>query len=195
MACYRMNAPSTARIRCSPISAHATLEGTGGGDAKAIIKDDIVIDATINPDFSQVESDQPQFTVNQRYPVFFPELRPFFLENANYFSTPINLLYTRNIVHPEYGIRATGKLGSTNLGLLAIDDRAPGEAFGPGDSLRGKHALFAIGRVSRDFGEGSSLGAIYTDEEFGGSWNRIGGIDFTARLNDRWTSQGQIVES
>lgn len=178
-----------------PYFSSRHLEGIGGGDAKAIIKDDIVIDATLNPDFSQVESDQPQFTVNQRYPVFFPELRPFFLENANYFSTPINLLYTRNIVHPEYGIRATGKLGSTNLGVLAIDDRSPGEAFPIGDSLHGKHALFAIGRVSQDFGKGSSLGVIYTDEEFGGSWNRIGGIDFTARLNDHWTSQGQIVES
>ena len=171
------------------------LEGTAGGEAKAILKDSVVIDATINPDFSQVESDQPQFTVNQRYPVYFPELRPFFLENANYFSTPINLLYTRNIVHPEYGVRATGRLGNTNLGLLAIDDRQPGEAYATGDPLYGKHAKIAIGRVSRDFGKGSSVGVIYTDEEFGGSWNRIGGIDFTALFNNHWTAQGQIVES
>jgi hypothetical protein len=75
-----------------PYFSKRALEGTAGGDAKAIVKDSIVVDATINPDFSQVESDQPQFTVNQRYPVYFPELRPFFLENANYFSTPINLL-------------------------------------------------------------------------------------------------------
>lgn len=178
-----------------PYFSSRRFEGTAGGDAKAILKESIVIDATINPDFSQVESDQPQFTVNQRYPVFFPELRPFFLENANYFSTPINLLYTRNIVHPEYGVRATGKLGRTNLGLLAIDDRAPGEIYPQGDLLHGKHALFAIGRVSQDLGKGSSLGAIYTDEEFGGSWNRIGGVDFTARLDDHWTAQGQAVES
>jgi hypothetical protein len=171
------------------------LEGTSGGDAKAIIKDSIVIDATINPDFSQVESDQPQFTVNQRYPVYFPELRPFFLENANYFSTPINLLYTRNIVHPEYGVRTTGKIGNTNIGLLAIDDREPGEAYEPGDPLYGKHALFAIGRVSYDFGTGSNIGAIYTDEEFGGGWNRTGGIDFTLRLDNHWTALGQAVES
>jgi len=67
-----------------------------------------------------VESDQPQFTVNQRYPVYFPELRPFFLENANYFSTPIDLIYTRNIVHPEYGVRVTGKIAHTNLGFFAM---------------------------------------------------------------------------
>lgn len=178
-----------------PYFSSRHLEGTAGGDAKAILKDDIVIDATLNPDFSQVESDQPQFTVNQRYPVFFPELRPFFLENANYFSTPINLVYTRNIVHPEYGVRATGKIGNTNLGLLAIDDRAPGEAYAPGDPLHTKHALFAIGRVSQDLGKGSSLGAIYTDEEFAGSSNRIGGVDYTVRFNNHWTSLGQFVES
>lgn len=179
----------------NPYFSTRHLEGTAGGDAKAIVHDSVVIDATVNPDFSQVESDQPQFTVNQRYPVYFPELRPFFLENANYFSTPINLLYTRNIVHPEFGVRATGKLGRTNIGLLTIDDRAPGEAFDPGDPDQGKHALFGVGRITQDLGKGSSIGAIYTDYEFAGSYNRIGGIDFTARFNDKWTALGQIVES
>jgi len=179
----------------NPFFSSRHLEGTAGGDVKAILKDSIILDATVNPDFSQVESDQPQFTVNQRFPVYFPELRPFFLENANYFATPINLLYTRNIVHPEFGARLTGKLGSTNLGLLAIDDRAPGEVFTHTNPLYGTHALFAVGRLSQDLGKGSSLGAIYTDEEFAGSFNRIGGLDFTARFNDRWNAQGQIVES
>lgn len=178
-----------------PFFSRRTLAGTGGGDAKLIVKDSIVVDVTVNPDFSQVESDQPQFTVNQRFPVYFPELRPFFLENASYFSTPINLLYTRNIVHPEFGARVTGKLGKTNLGFLAIDDRNPGEVYAPDDPLYGKHALYAVGRVSKDLGEGSSVGAIYSDEEFGGSFNRVGGADFTARFNDHWKAQGQIVES
>jgi hypothetical protein len=178
-----------------PFFSDRRLEGTIGGDAKAILKESIVVDATVNPDFSQVESDQPQFTVNQRYPVYFPELRPFFLENANYFATPINLLYTRNIVHPEFGGRVTGKVGGTNVGLLSIDDRAPGQAAAPGDPEFGKRALFAVGRVSEDLGKGSSVGLIYTDEEFAGGWNRIGGLDFTARLNDKWTAQGQMVES
>lgn len=171
------------------------FEGTAGGEAKAILKDSIVFDGTINPDFSTVESDQPQFTVNQRYPVYFPELRPFFLENANYFGTPLTLLYTRNIVHPEYGARATGKIGHYNLGLLAIDDREPGETVSASDPLYKKRALFAVGRVSRDLGKGSSIGAIYTDEEFAGGWNRIGGFDFTARLTENWTALGQVVES
>jgi hypothetical protein len=170
-------------------------EGTAGGEVKAILKDRIVFDATINPDFSNIESDQPQFTVDQRYPVYFPELRPFFLENANYFATPINLVYTRNIVHPEYGGRVTGKTGHTNLGLFVIDDREPGQTVAPGDPLYNKRATIAVGRVSRDLGKGSSMGAIYTDYEFGQGWNRIGGIDFTARFNKHWTALGQMVES
>lgn len=171
------------------------LEATAGGDGKIVFKDSIVLDGTLNPDFSTVESDQPQFTVNQRYPVYFPELRPFFLENANYFSTPLTLVYTRNIVHPTYGARLTGKIGATNLGFLVIDDRRPGEAVATNDSLYGKHALFTVGRISQDFGKGSSFGGIYTDQEFGGGWNRIGGLDLTARLTDKWTLFAQAVES
>ncbi len=178
-----------------PFFSNRRLAGTAGGDAKIILHDTLVLDATVNPDFSQVESDQPQFTVNQRYAVYFPELRPFFLENATYFSTPIQLVYTRNIVHPELGARLTGKVGRTNVGLLVIDDRAPGEALAPDDPNYGRKALFGIGRVSEDIGKGSSVGAIYTDEEFLGTFNRIGGLDFTARLNPKWTVYGQGVES
>lgn len=178
-----------------PYFSSRHLEGTAGADFKAIFKDSIVLDGTLNPDFSTVESDQPQFTVNQRYAVYFPELRPFFLENANYFSTPITLVYTRNIVHPTYGGRLTGKVGGTNLGFFAIDDRAPGETAAPDSSLYGSHATFAVARVSQDFGKGSSMGAIYTDEEFGGGWNRIGGIDTTLRLSNTWTADAQWVES
>lgn len=122
-------------------------------------------------------------------------MRPFFLENANYFSTPLNLVNTRNIAHPEFGGRVTGKLGKTNLGFFTIDDRAPGEAVGPGELGYKKRALYAVGRISEDVGKNSSVGVIYTDEEFAGSWSRVGGVDFNARLSDKWTLTGQAVES
>lgn len=179
----------------NPYFSSRGLEGTGGGEVKLIVKDSVVLDGTINPDFSDVESDQPQFTVNQRYPVYFPELRPFFLENANYFSTPILLVYTRNIVHPEFGVRLTGKLDRTNLGFLAIDDREPGETYAPGDPLYHQRAKYIVARVSEDLGKNSSAGLIYTDQEFGGGWNRIGGLDLIAHLNRSWTLTGQMVES
>ena len=179
----------------NPFFSSRHFENTSGGEVKWILNDSIVLDATINPDFSDVESEQPQFTVDQRYPVYFPELRPFFLENANYFVTPGTLVDTRNVVHPEYGIRLTGKLARTDLGVFATDDRQPGEAVAPDDPLHLKHATIGVGRISQDLGKGSSVGAIYTDEEFGHGWNRIGGIDSTVRFDRHWTARGQLVES
>jgi hypothetical protein len=97
-------------------------------DAKFVIHDHFVLDMTANPDFSQVESEDPQITVNQRFEVYFPEKRPFFLENEDYFRTPFDLFFTRNIQDPSAGIRLTGKEGPYSVGLMATDDRAPGLA-------------------------------------------------------------------
>jgi hypothetical protein len=178
-----------------PFFSSRNLQGATGGEAKLILKDSFVLDTTVNPDFSDVESDQPQFTVNQRFTVFFPELRQFFLENSEYFSTPINLVYTRNVVHPAWGVRLTGKSGNTNVGLIATDDRRPGESVPPGDALYQKRTIAAVGRVSLDMGTGSNVGLIYTDREFGNGWNRVGGVDFTARMDEHWTAKGQLLAS
>jgi len=89
----------------NPTYTQRAAYGQVGLDGKAVLKDKFVLDATINPDFSQVESDEPQVTVSQRFEVFFPEKRPFFLENSNYFDTPINLFFTRRIAQPQYGHR------------------------------------------------------------------------------------------
>ncbi len=79
----------------------------GGLDAKIVLKDNFVLDVTANPDFAQVESDQPQVTVNQRLEVFFPERRPFFLENSDFFSTPLDLVFTRRIADPQFRAPST----------------------------------------------------------------------------------------
>jgi len=179
----------------NPYFSQRTFEGTVGGEVKAIWKDSIVFDGTVNPDFSNIESAQPQFTVDQRYPVYFPELRPFFLENASFFTTPLTLLYTRNIIQPDYGLRVTGKISHTNVGLMLVDDREPGETVAPGDPLYGAKATFAVGRIAQDFGKNFTIGPMYTDEEFGGGWNRIGGVDFNWRPNKQWNILGQTVES
>src|SRR5256714_10806528 len=102
------------------------LEPKAGLDSKIVIKDSLVLDSTLNPDFGQIESDEPQVTVNQRFEVFFPEKRPFFQENAGYFQTPVNLFFSRRIADPQFGARVTGKVGGWAIGALAIDDRAPG---------------------------------------------------------------------
>jgi hypothetical protein len=195
-----------------PSNAHfhgADLQGRIGLDTKIVLKNALVLDATINPDFSQVESDEPQVTVNQRFEVFFPEKRPFFLENSAYFDTPINLVFTRRIVDPEYGVRLTGKLGRWSLGTLFADDKSPGKVVPSYDPLHGRKAYFGVGRVSYDIGKESSIGAIYTDREMRtapnevlctddpclvGS-NRVGGIDAKLKFNPKWSVTFQALAS
>lgn len=154
-----------------------------------------MLDVTANPDFSQVESDEPQITANQRFEVFFPEKRPFFLENANYFRTPINLVFTRRIADPQFGIRLTGKTGPYAIGGMLIDDEAPGKRVPDGDPRAGKRAGFGIFRVSRDVFSKSNLGVIFTDREFDDTYNRAGGVDGRWWINNNWSANFQAVVS
>ena len=179
----------------NPTYTQRAAYGQVGLDGKAVLKDKFVLDATINPDFSQVESDEPQVTVNQRFEVFFPEKRPFFLENSNYFNTPISLLFTRRIVDPKWGVRLTGKDGPWAVGMLVADDSAPGQVVPLNDPQAGKKAFFAVGRVSRDIGKQSTLGLMYTDRELDRYFNRVGGIDGRFTLNSHWTATFQGVVS
>jgi hypothetical protein len=174
----------------------ANFQGKAGLDSKFVFHDSLVLDATINPDFAQVESDEPQNTINQRFEVFFPEKRPFFLENSNFFEAPLisiayiqsRMVFTRRIADPTFGVRLTGKQGPWNLGFLVADDRSPGLIVPDSDPLHGQRAYFAIGRVSHDVGEQSSIGAMFVTREFHGTFNRVGGLDGTFRLNKNWNA-------
>jgi hypothetical protein len=168
---------------------------TAGIDTKLVLKDSSVLDLTLNPDFSQIESDQPQVTVNQRFEVFFREKRPFFLENAQYFETPMNLVFTRRIADPQYGSRLTGKYGPYTLGFLFANDEAPGKLALPGSSFSGDDAYFGIARFSRDIFSQSSIGALFTTRHFENSTNTVGGADFRLRLNNHWQATAQGVGS
>lgn len=170
-------------------------DGAVGLDAKFVLKDRLVFDFTANPDFSHVESDEPQTTVNQRFEVFFPEKRPFFLENSNFFETPINLVFTRRIADPQFGARVTGKLGYYAVGALFADDQSPGKRGPENDPLAGKTAHFGIVRVTRDVGKGSSLGMIFTDRELQNAFNRVVGVDVHLKLRKNWVCDAQAVTS
>lgn len=180
-----------------PHFANRALGGTFGLDSKIILNDSMVLDLTANPDFSQVESDEPQVTVNQRFRVYFPERRPFFIENADYFRTPLDLFFTRQIVNPSYGARLTGKVGPYSIGVLTADDRAPGLIVPPSDPLAGSRQYFTLARVSRDIFQQSSVGAIYTDQEYpaAGGFNRVGGLDSRIKFTPSWTASLQSVVS
>jgi hypothetical protein len=167
----------------------------GGVDAKAVIKDAFTLDMALNPDFSQVESDEPRTTVNQRYEVFFPERRPFFMENASYFETPQSLFFSRRIADPEYGLRLTGKLGRWGIGILAADDRAPGKSVPSSDINHGRRATNAVMSLQRDFSQASHVRVLATDREFSSSFNRVFSIDARLQLKRNFFLTGQAVTS
>src|SRR5579859_2159275 len=184
------------------------LAPKAGLDSKVVIKDSLVLDATINPDFGQIESDDPQVTVNQRFEVFFPEKRPFFQENSNFFQTPLNLLFTRRIADPLYGVRLTGKVGPWAIGTLLANDRSPGKSVIDTDPLSGENAYFGVLRINRELGKNNSIGLIYTDRELHTAansfctssrcavgFNRIGGIDTQFRFGQNWQMNAQAVTS
>ena len=125
------------------------------------------MDVAINPDFSQVESDDPQVTANQRFEVFFPD--------------------------PQFGVRLTGKSGPYAIGALMADDQSPGREVPFGDPIDGRRAKFGVLRINRDISRESTIGMIYTDREFLGSYNRVAGVDARIKLNPNWVVSMQAV--
>jgi len=178
-----------------PRFASSAADVRAGVDLKAVIKDSLVLDLTANPDFSEIESDQPQITVNQRFELLFPEKRPFFIENASYFSTPIDLFFTRRIADPQFGARLTGRTGPYALGVLVSDDRPATAASSANAGANGGRALFGILRVNRDLGEQSTAGLIFTSRTFGTESNYVGGADTRVRLNAAEFLTAQAVTS
>ncbi len=166
-----------------------------GLDSKIVLRDALTLDIALNPDFSQVESDDPQVTVNQRFEVFFPEKRPFFIENAGYFQTPENLFFSRRVSDPEFGARLTGKIGRWAIGVLGIDDRAPGRRVSIDSPAYGERAAIGVVRVQREFGKQSTIGLLATSRDFGSTSNRVISFDTRLKLNRNWVFTGQAVHS
>jgi hypothetical protein len=166
-----------------------------GVDAKFVFNDSLVLDATYNPDFSQIESDEPQVTVNERFEVRFPERRPFFLENADFFQTETTLVFTRRIVEPQAGLRFTGKVGDWGIGTMIMDDEAPGNARPVDDPLLGEAADISVLRVFREISDQSRLGILATERTFGDSFNKISSFDGHLKLSENWTTEFQLIES
>jgi hypothetical protein len=177
----------------------ATPSAWGGYDGNASIglsgkyglTSTITVDATVNPDFSQVESDAFQVTVNQRYPVFFSEKRPFFMEGAGLFNLAgvgdgdgnmISAVHTRRIVDPIVGGKVTGSLGRTTFGVLSAVDQAAGRDLEPGDPLDGHDKVFTIGRAQMALpSPGSFAGALVSSTVQGPASNTVAGADLSLR--------------
>jgi len=172
-----------------------------GLDAKWTPNANTAIDATINPDFSQVESDVAQITANERFALFVPEKRPFFLEGLDLFSTPLQAVYTRTITSPRWGLRATGEIGGDTLyTVLVTEDRGGGSVILPGPEFsdlapQDFSSRVLVGRGRRDFGN-SFASFLVTDREIeGGGHNRVLGPDFQWRPTGADSVSGQLLFS
>jgi hypothetical protein len=145
-----------------------------------------VAEVTVNPDFSQVESDAFQAEVNQRYPLFYSEKRPFFMEGAeifNFWTYPYGFfpsaVHTRKIVDPGWGAKVTGGVGKFSFGILTAGDEAPGNPWENGTNPNeGKSAFFGIARGKYTLGGSDNyIGFLYNGRDFGDEYNRLFGVD------------------
>ncbi|MEO6443673.1 MAG: DUF5916 domain-containing protein, partial [Gemmatimonadaceae bacterium] len=158
-------------------------EGRGpeyGGTVRWGVTNNLTLNGTVNPDFSQVESDVVAFQFDPRQALFYPERRPFFLEGIENFAVGNGLIYSRRIVQPDLAVKLTGKSMGTNLALLtALDDRST--------SINGQgHPLFNIFRGTRDVGKQSRIGVTYTDRIDGDDYNRVLGFDTRIIARKQW---------
>ena len=145
--------------------------GELGGDVRWGLRQNLTLNGTFNPDFSQVEADVGQVLLNERFALFYPEKRPFFLDGLELFDTPNQLVYTRRIVAPEAGVKLAGRLGRANIAtLVAADD----DQYSWGG---GRTPLFGVLRVRSDVSRGSTLGAVVTTREDGSRHSRLVGAD------------------
>ncbi len=155
------------------------------------------LDGTFRPDFSQVESDAYQIEVNRRYPIFYSEKRPFFMEGMGTFELAgtggdgnmATAVHTRRIIDPLFGAKLTGTVGKVNFATLSASDQAPGTGD-VASSLAGKDKHFTVARAVYSFGEGSYVGGLAVDTEFGQGYNRVAAGDLSLRFREhhRWST-------
>jgi hypothetical protein len=142
------------------------------------MSNNLTLNGTINPDFSQVEADIAQIEFDPRRQVFFPERRPFFLDGIEMFASPTNLIYTRRVANPLSAAKITGKSGNTNVAVLsAVDNKALHLS-----DLDARY--FNAVRLRRDLSGQNTLGMVYTDKMDGNHWNRVAAVDGRMTFSD-----------
>lgn len=186
-----VNPEFTSRVDGAPGSTayhYGKADPQFGANVRWGVTQNLSATGTVNPDFSQVEADVGQVTVNERFALFFPEKRPFFLEGLEQFDTPNALIYTRRINAPVAGAKLTGKVGGTGLAYIgAVDDDAL--------SATGDHPIVNLLRLRRDLGSNSTVGLAYTDRIEGSASNRVLGADARVIWGKIWYSAAQFAGS
>ncbi len=174
--------------RVSPTKfSNPPIKADFGFTAKYSISSNITLDAAYNPDFADVEADAPVVEANQRFPIFFEEKRPFFLEAVDIFKTPIFAVNTRQIQNPDVALKLTGKVGKNSFGILAaVDDPISGNP-------NKEKAYVGILRFKRDFGKESHYGFLATSYNFPEKRNQLGGFDVRWKIDDTKTFNAQAL--
>jgi hypothetical protein len=191
---------STARFRedAGPFgSADNSIEP--GLSARWGITPGTSLQATLNPDFSQVEADAAQLDVNTQFALFFPEKRPFFVEGADFFETQLPLVFTRTIADPLAGLKLTGKSGDQTYGVLLARDRItnlliPGDVSSDVTSMD-SGSTTAIGRYRVDLGKKGTVGGLVSTREGDGYANTVASADSFFRVTERDSVRVQLAGS
>jgi hypothetical protein len=171
---------------------YGDAEGTpdAGISVKYGLTSAVTLDGTFNPDFSQVESDAFQVEVNQRFPIFYSEKRPFFMEGMGTFelagaggdAVMRTAVHTRRIVDPRWGGKVSGTLGKLTFATLSAGDESPGRPGEDGENaFPGAQRVFNVGRAVYSLGAASYAGVLLSDTGFGQGHNRVGGLDVSLR--------------
>jgi len=170
-----------------------------GLTAKYTLNANSTINLAINPDFAQVEADATVVTTNQRFPIFFQEKRPFFLEGIDLFQLPLNVVHTRTIINPLVAAKLVGKSGRNSYGLMFAADRGPGTFIGDerldpfNFPLLDKKAYQGVLRLKRDVGKENSIGMVATSYNFPEKHNQILGVDGRFKLDPQTTLTLHLV--
>jgi hypothetical protein len=200
--------PATGRFVNRPIKQDI------GVTLKYTLSPNITLDAAINPDFAEIEADAPVVSANQRFPIFFDEKRPFFLEGKEIFQSPLQPFYSRTIVDPDFAAKLSGKIGKNSFGLLVASDKAPGNyseddrtlndqcllrqqsdptVSCPNDQFIDKNALFGVLRLKRDVGKNNNIGFFGTARVFPKNRNYVGGFDGVFKPNGSTVVTFQVL--
>jgi Domain of unknown function (DUF5916)/Carbohydrate family 9 binding domain-like len=164
------------------------IEPDFGFTVKYSISSNITLDAAYNPDFADTEADAPVVEANQRFPIYFSEKRPFFLEGVDIFKTPIEAVYTRRVENPDVAAKLTGKIGKTSFGIFgALDD--------PLFNQFEKNAYAGVLRVKRDIAKESSLGFLATSYHYPEMHNEVAGFDGKWKIDKQSEFRGQVLGS
>jgi len=180
----------TTKVDGAPTTPGYDYRGTPevAGNVRWGVTQNLGATATAHPDFSQVEADIGQVTLNQRFALFYPEKRPFFLEGLEQFDTPNSLIYTRRIAQPVFGAKLAGKIGGLGVAYLGAVDNSD-------QSATGAHPIYNMLRLRRDLGPTSTLGMAYTDRIDGDGYNRVLGVDAHVVWRKIWFSEVQVAGS